>query len=253
MARQRGKTTRKNPLLKVISSIWELGLENFGRYYSTYRAVVVDNNDPLNLQRVKLVIPQVTGGDTHDYWAMPKGVWYGKGYGTQVVPQLGDLVWVEFEGGAPEVPIWTHGHPGKKEVPEDTALHDKDCYWFLTPKGHKVVINDTKNYIEITSRLGDTVIIDEEAISLITKKKISLGSKRKSEYKAVLGEKNKEVLEDINMILGKIHGAFTKDLAALTKAGMTNTVKIVPELLPTIQGLKAKIDKILSDRVTLDK
>ena len=40
------------------------------KYYGFYRGVVVDNNDPKNLGRLKMVVPQVSGENVTD-WAWP--------------------------------------------------------------------------------------------------------------------------------------------------------------------------------------
>lgn len=40
------------------------------QYFGIYRGVVIDNNDPENLNRVRMVVPQVTS-DNVTNWAMP--------------------------------------------------------------------------------------------------------------------------------------------------------------------------------------
>ena len=42
------------------------------KYFGLYRGVVVDNNDPKNLGRVKMIVPQVMGEQVTD-WAWPVG------------------------------------------------------------------------------------------------------------------------------------------------------------------------------------
>lgn len=156
-----------NILVRFIKTLAKDGLEAFGKYYSCYRAYVVDVNDPENLHRLQLVIPQISGNQHYNYWAFPRNVFAGEGYGSQVLPQKGDVVWVEFEGGHPEVPIWSHGHFSRKEIPEkDKELKDVNCYWFITPKGHKVKLNDTTNTIHIESSLGDVVHMDEKGVKV---------------------------------------------------------------------------------------
>jgi hypothetical protein len=71
------------------------------RFFGTYRAVVVDNVDPLNKGRVKLRIPQVLANEVTD-WA-----WFVNTPGnTFVAPSVGEGVWAQFEGGDPSYPIW---------------------------------------------------------------------------------------------------------------------------------------------------
>lgn len=150
-----------NPILRIIKEMFSYGLEKFGRYYSTYRGFVISNEDPDNMQRLQLKIPEVGGDTVYEYWAYPHGVFSGPGYGSQVIPQIGEVVWVSFESGHPQVPIWSHGYPGITDVPNDKELQDKECYWFKTPKGNLVKINDTKKYISIETPNGYKVLLDD--------------------------------------------------------------------------------------------
>lgn len=245
-----------NPAIKFINALVFNGLESFGKYYSKYRAWVADNDDPENLSRLKLVIPQISGNQAYNYWAFPTGVYSGENYGSQVIPKKGDTVWVEFEGGRPEIPIWSHGHRSRKEMPKDRDedwWKDKESYWIRTPKGNWIMLNDTKNFVHIENTTKNYTELNEKGISLVTKKAISLGTLNKSEYKAVLGEPNREVLEDIDYILKTLHEAWMKDMAIWTARGFTNTVTALPKVLDKVQGLSGKIKKILSNLVTLDK
>lgn len=154
----------KNPIIAIIKDMLYFGFETFGRYYSTYRAFVYSNADPSNLQRLQLIIPEVGGTDVYTYWAFPKGVFNGTGYGMQCIPQKGELVWVEFERGHPEVPIWSHGHFGNGEMPTNNPdLIDPKCFWFITPGGATVILNDTKKYISISYN-GATFIINSTGL-----------------------------------------------------------------------------------------
>ncbi len=58
-----------------------------------------------SLHRIKVLVPKVPG--TEDQWALPCFPYAGEGVGFYTVPPLGASVWVEFEGGNPELPIWT--------------------------------------------------------------------------------------------------------------------------------------------------
>ncbi|MFY9720117.1 MAG: phage baseplate assembly protein V [Candidatus Cybelea sp.] len=87
------------------------------RYYGIYRATVVENVDPMFLGRLLVIVPDV-GGITPSTWAMPCVPIAGKQMGVFVVPQLGAGVWVQFEGGDPDYPVWTGGWWGNPaEVP----------------------------------------------------------------------------------------------------------------------------------------
>jgi hypothetical protein len=229
----------------LIKTIVYGGLELFGRYYSCYRAYVADNEDPDGLQRLKLVIPQIGGNQEYNYWAYPKGVFFGPNYGSQVLPQKGDVVWVEFECGSPEVPIWSHGHPGKDEYPKDQDLRDVKCYWFRTPEGNLVKLYDTKNLIHIENTTGNYSEINEEGHSLVTDKQISLGSLNKAKEPAVLGDTAMDLLNELISDIGEIG-------VIQTSSGVTGKIKTSPQWGSLVEKWKEKFKNFKSTKVTLD-
>jgi uncharacterized protein involved in type VI secretion and phage assembly len=75
-------------------------------YYGKYRGVVVNNVDPMRMGRIQASVPDV-GAAIPTTWAMACVPITGKGSGTYFVPQIGAGVWIEYEQGDPEFPIWT--------------------------------------------------------------------------------------------------------------------------------------------------
>ena len=127
-------------LKDIFSNIIYYGLESIGKYYSSYRGYVVDNEDPEHMGRVKVRIPSVTKGKEHPTWAYPKTQWGGNGYGMQMLPVKGEIVWVEFEHGDTRFPIWNFAHRAIGEKPEEFI--SSKIYGIKTPKGQTVIIND---------------------------------------------------------------------------------------------------------------
>ena len=76
------------------------------KYYGKYRGTVVNNVDPLNEGRLNVQVPDVLAV-TPSTWAMPCFQSAGKQMGSWALPQVGSGVWVEFEQGDPDFPIWT--------------------------------------------------------------------------------------------------------------------------------------------------
>jgi len=77
---------------------------NFGKY----RGTVVDNVDPQQIGRITAMVPDVLG-QTPSGWAMPCLPWAGPQMGIFCVPPVGANVWIEFEAGDADRPIWTGG------------------------------------------------------------------------------------------------------------------------------------------------
>jgi len=78
---------------------------------------VIENIDPQQIGRVLVEVPDVLGL-TPSSWALPCVPAAGIQSGVFVVPPIGSQVWVEFEQGDPDYPIWTGGFWGLvAEVP----------------------------------------------------------------------------------------------------------------------------------------
>jgi uncharacterized protein involved in type VI secretion and phage assembly len=85
--------------------------------YGKYRGMVLNNIDPEQRGRLLVQVPDVLGLGTSS-WAMPCVPMAGIQMGTYFVPLIGAGVWVEFEAGDPDHPIWTGGFWGSAaEVP----------------------------------------------------------------------------------------------------------------------------------------
>lgn len=90
-------------------------------YFGKYRGEVVNNIDPLQMGRVQVKVPGLLG-DAQLNWAMPCMPYGGSGKGFFAVPANGAKVWVEFEKGDPNHPIYTGCFWGEGEAPAQPAL-----------------------------------------------------------------------------------------------------------------------------------
>ena len=87
------------------------------RYYGVYRGTVVNNIDPLQMGRIMALVPDVSS-IVPSTWAMPCAPIAGKQMGAFMVPQIGSGVWIQYEGGDPDNPVWVGGWWGSvAEVP----------------------------------------------------------------------------------------------------------------------------------------
>ncbi len=120
--------------------IQEGGLESVGIYNGVYAGKVADNNDRLLAFRLKVEVPEIFGEGVASDWAMPRGVYAGKGYGIFALPQKGDNVWVSFQNGDARFPLWEYGAVAKDEKP--TIAQGKTIA-IISPKGNKIVLHET--------------------------------------------------------------------------------------------------------------
>jgi hypothetical protein len=87
------------------------------KYYGIYSATVLNNIDPMQLGRINVVVPDVSS-ITPTTFAKPCVPLAGKQMGTYMVPQIGAGVWIQFEAGDPDRPVWSGGWWGNAlEVP----------------------------------------------------------------------------------------------------------------------------------------
>jgi uncharacterized protein involved in type VI secretion and phage assembly len=75
------------------------------RFYGKYRGVVLSNIDPMQQGRLQVQVPNVAGVGAVN-WAMPCVPVAGIQNGMVALPEPGAGVWVEFEQGNPELPVW---------------------------------------------------------------------------------------------------------------------------------------------------
>jgi hypothetical protein len=81
------------------------------KYYGKYRGLVIENIDPEQIGRIMVQVPDVLG-EIPSSWAMPCVPAAGIQSGCFIVPPIGSQVWIEFEQGDPDYPIWTGGFWG---------------------------------------------------------------------------------------------------------------------------------------------
>jgi hypothetical protein len=83
------------------------------RHWGKYRGTVVSNVDPLFSGRLLVTVPGIVIAN----WALPCVPLTDALMGTFVRPRMGANVWVEFERGDPDKPIWVGCWWGKGETP----------------------------------------------------------------------------------------------------------------------------------------
>lgn len=249
----------KNIMARFLNSLSDRGLEFMGRYYSFYRAFVHSTEDPEKCDRLQLIIPAITGEVPYEEWAYPINQFAGSNgdikYGMSILPEKGDVVWVAFEQGDPEHPLWMHGHLGRGEKPDDDELSGKS-YYFKDPAGNLIVFNNTKDTFYIKHNSGNAFKIDKEGISVMSDKSISLGSEGSSAEPGVLGNKNEEALKEIASKLDAIFEAFQNAEVVAQDGGASLKSTVVAYLtskgFPTSPNLNQMAKETKSDIITLD-
>ncbi len=139
-------------------------------YYGKYRGTVINNIDPLQKGRLQVQVPDVMGVGLSS-WAMPCVPLTGPQMGTYFVPIIGSGVWVEFEAGDPDYPIWTGGFWGSAaEVPALAlaGLPASPNIVLQTSGQNSIVVSDVPGTggILLKSTSGAMILINETGITI---------------------------------------------------------------------------------------
>jgi len=114
------------------------------KYYGKYRGTVFNNIDPEQRGRIQAIVPDVSGLIPTS-WAMPCMPIAGKQSGVYVVPQIGSGVWIEFEQGDSDYPIWT------------------GCFWGIVAEVPTLALagNPTSPNIVLQTALQNAIVISD--------------------------------------------------------------------------------------------
>lgn len=157
----------------LISELVDNGLESTGRFYSIYRAIVTNTDDPSNMDQLLVYIPEVEVLT----WALPFGSHGSEkcGFRQFPLPKVDDIVYVLFEKGNPGNPLWIYHGWSRDQMPED--FKDPDVSGIVTPGGTKILINDRTGeiHIEAVNRLSILANSSKDGI-VISANKIFLNS-----------------------------------------------------------------------------
>lgn len=139
------------------------------RFYGKYRGMVLNNVDPLQTGRLQVQVPDVSGL-VPATWAMPCAPIAGLQNGMFALPVIGSGVWVEFEQGDPEFPIWVGCFWGSAaEIPAMALLTPPatPAITLQTPLQNGITISDMPGPtggIMIKTTTGASLIVNDTGI-----------------------------------------------------------------------------------------
>ena len=145
-------------------------------FYGKYRGIVTDIQDPLMIGRIKATVPDVMG-DQESGWAMPCAPFGGKKMGFFALPTVGAGVWMEFEHGDPDYPIWVGCWFGSQaDIPPVLLSPPYKKVLLKTEGGHSIVLDDTPGTGGITLETsgGQKIVINSQAIEITNGKGASI-------------------------------------------------------------------------------
>jgi hypothetical protein len=155
----RGDSMDKNAE-KILQQIAE---ERRTRFYGKYRGSVVQALSGDDLGKLEVLVPDVLGSQSGV--AYPCVPFAGSSHGLVAVPEKGDNVWIEFEGGNPAQPIWvgswwdSNGPPSPGDV--------KVRCW-VTTGGLVLAMDDDQKQLSLQHPDGPSITLSSDGITLST-------------------------------------------------------------------------------------
>jgi hypothetical protein len=191
------------------------------QFFGKYRGKVTGNKDPMHLGRIQVSVPAVLG-ESRSSWAMPCVSYAGPNIGLFAIPPEGANIWVEFEGGDPDYPIWSGCFWGKDEIPIKAVEPAKELV--LKTDGIAITLSNQDK------SKGLTVLVDKPVVE--------------KPLKLTFNEKGIEISND-----GKISGKFTAETIEFTNE---SAVLIIAKDSITIQSKKDTVEvKLAADSIEL--
>lgn len=131
-------------------------------YFGKYRGIVSDVDDPENRCRIRATVPALLGEHACG-WALPAAPFAGSGHGLVMLPKVGSGVWIEFEAGRLDAPIWSGAWwaSGQRPEPQGAALRV-----IVSEHGHKLVFDDESDELRLVHAGGPEVSLQGDQIVL---------------------------------------------------------------------------------------
>lgn len=232
------------------------GLEIVGLYYGVYRAKVISRDDPLTpgvpdpQGRLTVHVPAVDGSSELTtrlaYPIVPLG---GSQYGFKTLPPVHtdaapSMVYVVFERGKVETPLWVGGWWRQNDMPTDMA--NADSHGWFTPGGHQILLDEQTGLevIRIKHLDGETRLEFDVMGNIYVVNKV--GSR------IYIGDEADTVNEPValgNTLKGLLETLIDEILALQfpTPAGLSGTP--FPASVASLEALKAQLETILSQTI----
>jgi phage baseplate assembly protein gpV len=114
-------------------------------YFGKYRGIVTNVDDPNNQCRIKARVDGLLNGQETG-WALPVAPFAGDGHGMVMLPAIGSGVWIEFEAGRLENPLWSGAWwaGGQRPDPQGAKVRV-----IVSENGHTVILDDQNDELKL--------------------------------------------------------------------------------------------------------
>jgi hypothetical protein len=194
-------------------------------YSKRFLAKVVDNNDPLKKQRIKVTIPNLLEGDAANLpWLArisPTGLGYGPSYGSVMVPAVGSWVVVRFEEGKLEYGHFDGSTPMGSAFVSPLMTNYPFRYGFQDPVGNYFYVDttpgsETASFVHKSGTILTIAANGAVTINTASNEQVTINGNLTAH---VTGNAGVTVDGNFNMAVG---GSMTTSAVSWTHTGPTN-------------------------------
>jgi hypothetical protein len=144
------------------TALRDMAADRRNKFWGKYRGTVISVSSGSDLGKLTLSVPDVYGStNSPDAW--PCVPFAGPKHGFVTVPEVGDGVWVEFEGGDPSRPIWVGGWWANGDMPSPS---DTNVRTWITSGGLQVVLDDGQSQLSLVHPQGAKIVLSSTDITL---------------------------------------------------------------------------------------
>jgi type VI secretion system secreted protein VgrG len=128
-------------------------------YCKSQTAIVTANADPDGLSGIKVQMPwQAAKGETTPYIPLMQN-YGGDARGAHIIPEIGDTVFVDFQGNNAELPIVLGTMTSRKEKSGYSTPNNDIKAVMHSRSGNRIINDDATGDITIESQKGETIAV----------------------------------------------------------------------------------------------
>jgi len=130
------------------------------RFFGLYRGVVTNVNDPENLGRVRAKVHELLGDTDETDWAFPCVPFGGGGAGWLMLPKANDAIWIAFEAGDINRPVWLGFWFNRTDASPEGA--GSDVRVLRSKAGHRIEFGDAdgEEHVRLSHAAGTVIEMD---------------------------------------------------------------------------------------------
>lgn len=240
----------------IKQSVSEKGIEGyFKKYLSFYHAVVLENQDPEESQRIKFKCEEL--GIVESDWTYPFDSKSNsqEGNGDCNIPEVGAEIFVKFKYGSLRQPYYLNSYFFKGKLPDEFLINypnrrgvkiDSDFYRVFDKKGKEYILQVSNSSMLILDKTNLYIGKKQTQNSLVKSTELSLVL---NEIYTIIG-----VLNEVLSTFMQTQATLTASIAILSPLTPAYTVSLLALELITkqIEALRLKIDTIKSQKAFID-